>query len=98
MFLEPSAIFPVPFRWFFYLAKAVYKCKKNRFQDLSEEEKEKKKEKERKYFCEKDKKYFCLLRQLILIQQALDLEQSSEDRIADLRQDILNELRNLKQK
>ena len=42
----------------------------------------------------KQKKYFCLLRELILSNQAAILDMSIEDKISDLRQDILNELRN----
>ena len=79
--MEPRAIFPVPFRWFYYLARTVYTHKKNKDQDLIKED---------------EKKYFYLLRELILNKQAADFEKSDEDKIGDLRQDILNELRKLK--
>ena len=80
--MVPRAIFPVPFRWFYYLAKTVYTHKKNKDQDLIKQD---------------EKKYFCLLRELILNKQAADFEKTDEDKIADLRQDILNELRKLKE-
>ena len=75
--MEPRAIFPVPFRWFYYLATTVYRSKKSKEQNTL-----------------KQKKYFCLLRELILSNQAAILDMSIEDKISDLRQDILNELRN----
>ena len=71
----------MPFRWLYYLARTVYSHKKNDEQDPNNQEK---------------KKYFCLLRELILNKDAADFENSSEDKINDLRRDILNELRKLK--
>eukprot|EP00092_Neocalanus_flemingeri_P014695 GFUD01015857.1.p1 GENE.GFUD01015857.1~~GFUD01015857.1.p1 ORF type:complete len:290 (-),score=51.62 GFUD01015857.1:8-784(-) len=80
-FLNPVEIFPAPFRWIYYLAKSIYRCKKINDQASNKQDK---------------MKYFCLLRELILNKQEAEFENSSEDKTNDLRKDILNELQKLK--
>eukprot|EP00092_Neocalanus_flemingeri_P022995 GFUD01024927.1.p1 GENE.GFUD01024927.1~~GFUD01024927.1.p1 ORF type:complete len:782 (-),score=177.44 GFUD01024927.1:193-2538(-) len=79
-FLEPLEIFPVPFRWIYYLARAVYNSKKEKNQDPIKQDK---------------KKYFFLVRELILNKQEAEFEKSSDDKINDLKKDIFNELRKI---
>ena len=80
-FLDPLEIFPVPFRWNFYLAKAVYRCKKVNATD------------ERK---QDTLKYYSLVRQLILNKKEEEFENSSYEQNKDLKKDIINELKKLK--
>ena len=79
--MEPMEIFPVPFRWLYWVAKAVYKCKKS---DRLEPYKQDK------------KKYFLLLRELILNKQEAEYETSDEDKFNDLKKDLINEMRKLR--
>eukprot|EP00092_Neocalanus_flemingeri_P012459 GFUD01013432.1.p1 GENE.GFUD01013432.1~~GFUD01013432.1.p1 ORF type:complete len:765 (-),score=167.64 GFUD01013432.1:60-2354(-) len=76
-FLEPLEIFPVPFRWIYYLARAVYACKKEKKDPIKQDK----------------KKYFWLLRELILNKQEAEYEKSDDDKMTDLKMDIFNELR-----
>ena len=78
-FLDPLAIFPVPFRWNYYLAEAVYGCKK-----VKDEQKQ------------DTLKYYSLVRQLILNKKEEDFEKSIYEQNKDLKKDIINELKKLK--
>eukprot|EP00092_Neocalanus_flemingeri_P076011 GFUD01094242.1.p1 GENE.GFUD01094242.1~~GFUD01094242.1.p1 ORF type:complete len:767 (-),score=165.01 GFUD01094242.1:60-2360(-) len=78
-FLEPLEIFPVPFRWIYYLARAVYACKKEKKDPIKQDK----------------KKYFWLLRELILNKQEAEYEKSDDDKMTDLKMDIFNELRKI---
>ena len=79
-FLDPLAIFPVPFRWNYYLAKVVYNCKKV---DAKDERKQ------------DTLKYYSLVRQLILNKRDEEFEKSSYEQNRDLKNDIINELKKL---
>ena len=68
----------MPFRWIYWLAKIVYKCKKNNYAESAKQDKQ---------------KYFFLLRELILNKQESDKEISYEDKIDGLKKDIINEVR-----
>ena len=80
-FLEPLETFPVPFRSIYYLAKAVYMIKKK--EDLDP-------------VTEDQGKYFCLLRDLILNKKEAESEKTQEDKMNDLKKDILNDMNDLK--
>ena len=79
-FLEPLETFPVPFRSIYYLAKAVYKTKKEDLDPVTEDQ----------------GKYFCLLRDLILNKKEAESEKTQEDKMNDLKKDILNDMNDLK--
>ena len=79
-FLAPRETFPMPFRWIYWLAKIVYKCKKKNYVEAAKQDKQ---------------KYFFLLRELILNKQESDKEISYEDKIDDLKKDIINEVRKI---
>ena len=78
--MAPREIFPAPFRWFYWIAKAVYNCKKRRSLEPVRQDKQ---------------KYFLLLRELILNKQESEYETSYEDKFDDLKKDIVNEMRKL---
>ena len=80
-FLAPCEIFPAPFRWIYWIAKAVYNCKKSG--PMMEP------------YRQDKQKYFFLLRELILNKQDSEYETSYEDKIDDLKKDIVNEMRKL---
>ena len=76
--MAPSEIFPAPFRWIYWMAKAVYNCKKSRSLETVRQDKQ---------------RYFLLLRELILNKQESEYERSYEDKFDDLKKDIVNEMR-----
>ena len=80
-FLDPLEIFPVPFRWNYYLAKAVYRCKKINAKEERKQE---------------TLKYYSLVRQLILNKKEEEFKKSSYEQNKDLKKDIINELKKLK--
>ena len=80
-FLDPLAIFPVPFRWNYYLAKVVYGCKKVNAKEEGKQD---------------TLKYYSLVRQLILNKKEEEFEKSSYEQNNDLKKDIINELTKLK--
>ena len=96
--MEPLQIFPVPFRWIYYLAKAVYKCKK-----IDHANKQDKK----KYFCllrelivNRQKAEFVKSSEDTMNDLKKDIindfEKISEEKFNDVKNNILSELRNLK--
>ena len=96
--MEPLQIFPVPFRWIYYVAKAVYKCKKTGHDN---------KQDKKKYFCLLHK--LIINRQKAKFKKSSedlmddlkkdiinDFEKISEGKFNGLKNNILNELRSLK--
>ena len=87
--MREKTTFPSPFQWFFYLAYFVHKCKacrdgtKERNQKLAEQ-------------SPKRKKYLKLLKKLLDIKLHVELENTSEDKLADLRKDINLDMEALK--
>ena len=79
--MAPLQIFPVPFRWTYYIAKAVYKCKTSAGRHANKQD---------------NLKYYKLVRRLILDNREAELGKSSHVKNNDLKQDILNELKKLK--
>jgi hypothetical protein len=71
----------VPFRWTYYLAKAVYKYKKVNATDAKKQD---------------NLKYYNLVRRLILNKQEAEFEASSYIKNTDLKMDIISELKKLK--
>jgi len=87
-FLRGKTTFPSPFQWFYYLAALVHKCKTcgdklDRSQKLAEQSK-------------KRKEYLKLLKKLLDIKLHTELENTSEDKLADLRKDINLDMEALK--
>ena len=80
-FLDPLKIFPVPFRWTYYVAKAIYKFKSSNVKHANKQD---------------NLKYHKLLRRLILDNTEAQLGASSHMKNNDLKLDILNELKKLK--
>ena len=80
--MREKTTFPSPFQWFFYLAYFVYKCR------APVEEKSQK--------LAERKKYLKLLKKLLDIKLHLELENTSEDKLADLRKDINLDMEALK--
>ena len=76
-FLKNKATFPSPFQWVYYIAYFVRQSKIDR----SKEKKAKKQE-------EKRGNYLKLVKNLIEIQQHIKLENTDEDKFADLRKDL----------
>ena len=85
--MKGKTTFPSPFQWFYYLACFVHKCKSGFGVDT-----------ERKFAeqREKRKEYLKLLKKLIEIKMHTDFENTSEDKLADLRKDINLDMEALK--
>ena len=84
-FLKNKATFPSPFQWVYYIAYFVRHCKQR---TKNEETKAKKKETKAKKQKEKRREYLKLMKNLIGIQQHIKLENTDEDKFADLRKDL----------
>ena len=77
--MKEKATFPTPFQWIYYIAYFVCLCKRDRSShDQKREEIQK----------EKSKKYLKLMKMLVEIQQHKRLENTEEDKLADLRKDL----------
>ena len=83
--MKEKATFPAPFRWIYCIAYFVHKWQKG------DEERRKKTDR-----SEKRKDYLKLLKELIQIQQQSKLESSEEDKLADLRKDLILEMEKMK--
>ena len=82
-FLGPSAAFPPPFRWIFHLAQLVYKAKKKTRQDTKQHEKTSVRMNKKKYF-------FCL-KELILVKQQKDKDNTMDENFSIFKNDLLEQ-------
>ena len=82
-FLEEKSTFPPPFQWIYYIARFVHWCKKTsaKGQDVEAIDYETK------------LKYLRLLKKLITIKQQKELEATGEDSLADLREDLKQDMK-----
>ena len=85
-FLKSKATFPTPFQTIYYIAYFVYKCKNGQQRNPRKVDKEK----------EKGKEYLKLLKKLIDIQQQNELENTDEEKLADLRKDMKLDIEQMK--
>ena len=84
--MREKTTFPSPFQWFFYLACFVHYCRNgtmDRDEKLAQQ-------------SPKRKNYLKLLKKLLEIKLHIDLENTSEDKLADLRKDINLDMEALK--
>ena len=84
--MKSKATFPTPFQTIYYIAYFVYKCKNGQQRNPRKVDKEK----------EKGKEYLKLLKKLIDIQQQNELENTDEEKLADLRKDMKLDIEQMK--
>ena len=82
-FLLKKSTFPQPFQWIYYIAKFVHWCKKKSTEDQNEEPVD----------LLTKSNYLRLLKKLITIKQQKELEKTREDNLADLREDLKQDMK-----
>ena len=87
--MKEKATFPTPFQWIYYIAYFVHRCKQDRISHN---------EKKAEIQTEKSKKYLKLMKMLVEIQQHKRLENTEEDKLADLRKDLRLDLEQIMNK
>merc|ERR550532_4005105 len=90
-FLREKTTFPSPFQWIFYLARLVQWCKKSCGGAATKEKNQKQQKR-----STKRKEYLQLLKKLLDIKLHIELENTSEDKLADLRKDINHDMAGMK--
>ena len=85
-FLSPCAAFPPPFRWIFYFAQLVYKAKKSNTQTERLEAAAEKTNVRRK-----KKAYFVCLKEVILVKQQKDRDNTMNENLSIFKNDLLEQ-------
>ena len=83
-FLTPGSAFPPPFHLIYLLARNVFRCKRKS---------KSQKQKGERQTLEKKKNYFVLLKRLLQLKQYRDSHKTEVDKLADLRKDLYEKLK-----